>query len=350
MKRLCQTLFSYSTCLLALSALSPAAAFASQARALVIAGSGAKASAGAISGDDKLLIEAIEPESATVDAKQVAWLGVATEECSEALASQLGLNGGEGLLVSHVVADSPAAKVGLQKNDVLTDFDGQLLVHPAQLRKLILLHKESDKVKLTYYRSGKKETVEASIGKHAAMANNDEWRAFQGQWVNQLPMTEVHQQLKGLRESLKEAGVDKEAINVEVRRGIEEARKAIQQALRQATNAARTFGPAAREFQELARHGVDVDKDATVIVKSKHESVRSIVKTDDSGTYVIVANPKKQLTAHDKSGKLLFDGSIETPEEQDKVPREVWDRVKPMIEQLSEDKAEEENLDDKENT
>jgi len=63
------------------------------------------------------------------------------------------------------------------------------------------------------------------------------------------------------------------------------------------------------------------------------------VKTDESGTYVVVASPKKHLTAHDKSGKLLFHGEIETKEEQARVPKNVWDRVKPMVDQLKEDKT-----------
>jgi hypothetical protein len=84
---------------------------------------------------------------------------------------------------------------------------------------------------------------------------------------------------------------------------------------------------------------MDVEKDATVVVKSKRHNIKSIVKTDDTGTYVIVATPKKQLTAHDKSGKLLFDGAIETDDERARVPKDVWEKVKPMLDQLKEDKA-----------
>ena len=73
-------------------------------------------------------------------------------------------------------------------------------------------------------------------------------------------------------------------------------------------------------------------------IKSRNESVRTIVKTDDTGTYVIVANPKKRLTAHDKEGNLTFDGEIETSEQQEKVPKGVWEKVQPMIEQLNQTK------------
>jgi hypothetical protein len=224
-------------------------------------------------------------------------------------------------------------------------------VHPAQFRKLILMRKEGEKVKLTFYRAGKKQTVEATIGKHASAGLGENFRVIERR-LKELPLGEnMHEQMKELHAQLKQSGIDKETLNIEVQRSVEQVRKSIQEALRQATNAARTFGPAAREFQELARRGVDVEKDASVIVKSKRNSVKSIVKTDDTGTYVIIATPKKQLTAHDKSGKLLFDGAIETAEEQDKVPREVWERVKPMLEQLSEEKAEQDlTEEDKEKT
>ncbi len=147
----------------------------------------------------------------------------------------------------------------------------------------------------------------------------------------------AREQLQALRRSLEEAGVDKQSVSKDVQRAMDEVRKALQEAMRQVTNAHRTFGPAAREFRELVRRGLDVDRDATVVVKSKRDSVKSIVKTDESGTYVVVADPKKQLTAHDKAGKLLFDGPIETEEDQAKVPKEVWEKVEPMIDQLKEE-------------
>jgi hypothetical protein len=66
-----------------------------------------------------------------------------------------------------------------------------------------------------------------------------------------------------------------------------------------------------------------------------------MVKADESGTYVIVSNPKPRLTAHDKEGKLLFDGEIDTPEQREKVPPEVWEKVEPMLDKLA-PKAEDE--------
>ncbi len=49
---------------------------------------------------------------------------------------------------------------------------------------------------------------------------------------------------------------------------------------------------------------------------------------------MLVSNPKLHLTAHDKEGKLLFDGEIETPEQRAEVPRDLWAKVKPLLRKL----------------
>jgi hypothetical protein len=80
---------------------------------------------------------------------------------------------------------------------------------------------------------------------------------------------------------------------------------------------------------------VIMPKDATVTIRSQRNDAKTVVKTDESGTYVIVATPKKKLTAHDPDGKVLFDGEIETSEQQKNVPRAVWEKVQPMLEKLN---------------
>jgi phage shock protein A len=279
--------------------------------------------------------------------KEVAWLGVSTEESSEALTSQLGLPAGEGLLVTYVASNSPAAKADLQKNDLLVEMDGQKLVLPAQLRKLMQMHKEGDQVVLTYYRGGKKDDTTATLGKTKtgfAMFGDagslDSLKQLKLQLKDLPSLDGMKENLSQLRDELARAGVNRENIQIEVRRGLDEARKAIAEAMAQAHKAVRGTHTAPKALEELARGGVEVDKDATVTIKSRNESVRTMVKADDTGTYVIVANPKKHLTAHDKDGKLTFDGEIETSEQQEKVPRGVWEKVQPMIDQLNQGKDE----------
>jgi hypothetical protein len=293
---------------------------------------------------EKIIIQAVggdaHAESGTV--KEMAWLGLSTEESSDALASQLGLQPGEGLLVTYVATNSPAAKASLQKNDVLAEMDGQKLVLPGQLRKLVQMRKEGDQVVLTYYRGGKKQDTTATLGKTKTglglfgdSGSLDGLKQLRVHLKDLSSLDGLKEHMSELRESLARAGVDRENIQVEVRRGLDQARKGIAEAMAQVHDARRGTHSASQALEELARSGVEVDKDATVTIKSRNDSVRTIVKTDDTGTYVIVANPKKHLTAHDKDGKLAFDGEIETSEQQEKVPKEVWKMVQPMIEQLN---------------
>jgi hypothetical protein len=301
-----------------------------------------------------LVIEAIEPGAEAMRHRQVSWLGVSTEETTDALTSQLGLSPGEGLVVSYVAEDSPAAKAGLKQNDVLVQFGDQSLVHPAQLKKLVQMRKEGESVDITYFRAGKKDSVSVTLGKHAAEPDSfPELRVLQGnmrdlqQHLRELPIREqLQSEMKNLRESLARSGIDKERLSSEIKRSVEQARRQAEQALRQATNARGALGPAARQLRDLARRSVDVEKNATVTIKSEGNSVKTVVKTDDTGTYVIVANPKKRLTAHDKDGKLLFDGQVDTPEQQEKVPREVWEKVEPLLDKLNAESPEEPKFDE----
>jgi len=297
-------------------------------------------------GDKAVVIKTFEPTSREDRSapKDQAWLGVATEETSEALTAQLGLDPGVGLVVTYLDEESPATKAGLQKNDVLAGFDDQTLVHPAQLRKLVQAHKEGDVIKLTLYRAGKKQTVTATLAKARpgfgrlddAHAWPDDLRELRRQ-LRDLPISEaIRKELDTLRESLGHVKFDHQKVEQEVRHSMEEARKAMHQALRQATNAGHQAADSiGKVLKELDRSGVTVDNHATVTVQSSGQAVKSFVKTDDTGAIILVSNPKLHLTAHDPSGKLLFDGEIETPDQRARVPRDLWERVEPLLEKMA---------------
>jgi len=292
----------------------------------------------AAAGRKNFKIESIETNRGKPPAKEVAWLGVSTEEVTEALGAQLGLKSGEGLVVVYVATDSPAARARIEKYDVLVEMGDQLLVHPAQLRKLVRTKKEGDTVNLTLYRQAMKQTVTATLARTTEGL---------GMWLEGPVLDEkLHVALgeaigEGIRERMEKLKADlgrldanKQKVELEVQRSIEQARKSLQDALRHKAHGASAFGPEAKELEALARGGVDIRKGATVVVKKNGNSVKSMVKTDDTGTYVIVANPKKRLTAHDQEGKLLFDGEIESEEQQQQVPSELWEKVKPMVQQM----------------
>jgi len=294
----------------------------------------------------RIVVKKIEGGDEKREKVELPFLGVSTEEPSEALAAQLGLRRGEGLLVSYVAPDGPAAKAGLEKNDVLCKLDDQILLLPTQLRKLVRLHKEGEKVELNYYRAGKKGSVSATLGKtlaRAGLMGEDDAGSDEMQRLHFIMRDALSgsgsDNFKNLHAVTAANGANRQVMNYEIQREVENAKASIEKALRETSNSRRLAKGATKEIEEIVKSGVDVGKDASVTIRSQSREARTSVTTDDSGTYVIVATPKKRLTVHDKDGKLLFDGEIETDQEQDKVPRAIWEKVQPMLEKMKQAKT-----------
>jgi hypothetical protein len=246
-------------------------------------------------GQNSIVIQTIEPDGKSARHKDVAWLGVAVEETSDALSSQLGLKPGEGLTVDLLAEGSPAAKADLRKHDVLVDLDGQMLVDPHQFRKLVRMHAEGEMIKLTYYRGGKKQTISVKLSKNSVEeANDTEMVPLPGDLQNlKLELKGLNGDLRGMSESLTRAGLDKSKVDQEVKRTMEQTRKALQDAVQRATVDRQSLVSVDRQLEALARNGVDVDRDATVTIRSKRNSSRTMVETDDTGTYVIELGQKR---------------------------------------------------------
>jgi PDZ domain len=295
-----------------------------------------------------ITIQTIEPDGKKKHSKPVTYLGVAVQECSEALSAQLELKPGQGLTVILLAAGSPAEKADFHKNDVLADLDGQMLVHPLQLQKLIQMHAEGDAVKLTFYRSGKKQTATVKLGKtmwdETAETDDQPWpcdlQSLQlklGSMKNLEGLNNIKDldaQLKGVGESLERVGLDRTKVNSEVQRTMEQACRALEDAVRHASTDQKSLASVDRELEALVRGGLAVDRDATVTVRSRHNSNRTIVQTDDDGSYIIESGARTRLTVNDKDGKLLFQGHIDTAAEREKVPKQIWEKVKPMLDQI----------------
>lgn len=73
----------------------------------------------------------------------------------------------QGILISQILAGSPAAQAGLKVNDVITKINDQQIdgTHPVSS---VLLHtRPGDKVKLTIIRDGKQQTVDLTLGRQS---------------------------------------------------------------------------------------------------------------------------------------------------------------------------------------
>ena len=82
------------------------------------------------------------------------WIGATVEPTPELLVAQLPINEGEGILLQYIVPDSPAAKAGLQRFDVVVKIDGAPIADASDVAKIV--DKTGDKtVKVELFRKGK---------------------------------------------------------------------------------------------------------------------------------------------------------------------------------------------------
>lgn len=116
--------------------------------------------------DDKAVDTTLLTKTAPASVMRT-WLGVVTDEPSEDVRAQISIPEGTGLLVRGVMAESPATKAGLEKNDLLLRMDDQILINPDQLRKLISTKKDGDTVRIAYLRKGREASVEVRLSSHA---------------------------------------------------------------------------------------------------------------------------------------------------------------------------------------
>jgi membrane-associated protease RseP (regulator of RpoE activity) len=111
------------------------------------------------------------------------WIGIAMEPVQDVVRAQLSLAPGEGIVVSHVAPESPAAKAGLQENDILLRFEDQILLEPSQLRKLIAMKKPGDSVKLAYLRKGERKEATVTLVEHEI----EPWEGNPVPWLKGMP-------------------------------------------------------------------------------------------------------------------------------------------------------------------
>jgi hypothetical protein len=151
------------------------------------------------------------------------------------------------------------------------------------------------------------------------------------------------QQMKEWEKSMKHLEVEQERVQEYLKRAVEEAQRAandpavqrqIQRAIEQSMKAAERGMRAAGHPLPMP-HPLPSPPGPRVTVRSSGTAAQSLVHADETGTYVLVRNPRLRLTVHDAEGSLRFDGEIETPEQRADVPAAVWEKAEPLVERLS---------------
>ena len=91
------------------------------------------------------------------------WLGVTTQATDADLRRSLDLTR-DGLLVNRVSADSPAARAGLKRGDVILSYNSRSVSEPDELRSLVRDTEPGRNVDLVVWRDGARRTLDVEVG------------------------------------------------------------------------------------------------------------------------------------------------------------------------------------------
>lgn len=97
-----------------------------------------------------------------------SYLGVELRDVNKDNFSQYGISEVRGVAVEKVTENSPAAKAGIQKGDVIVRFDGENVSSARKLQRLVSEVAPDHQAKVTVLRGGKETDVNVIVGKREA--------------------------------------------------------------------------------------------------------------------------------------------------------------------------------------
>jgi C-terminal processing protease CtpA/Prc len=133
-----------------------------------------------------------------------SYLGVVLRDVSQTDTESLGLSGEYGAYVESVSKESPAAKGGLEADDVIRSWNGQRVESVAQLTRFVRETPPKRTVRLGVARDGTERTVSVTLGERADAA-----RALSYAYGPQVRVRieEMREKMGGAREKMREARV-----------------------------------------------------------------------------------------------------------------------------------------------
>jgi serine protease Do len=92
------------------------------------------------------------------------WIGVSYQSVTDDIADSFGLDHAHGVLVANVVADGPAGKAGLKRNDIILSFAGQDVPDLRRFPRFVANARVGSTIDITVWRGGKELPLKLKIG------------------------------------------------------------------------------------------------------------------------------------------------------------------------------------------
>ena len=106
----------------------------------------------------------VQSPSFLVGDEDTGWLGMEMTEVTPEKAKELKVSPEHGVVVSELVSDGPAAKAGLEKNDVIVEYDGHSVEGTVQFRRLVRETPPGRNVNVTVMRDGQEKKLTVQVG------------------------------------------------------------------------------------------------------------------------------------------------------------------------------------------
>lgn len=250
--------------------------------------------------------------------KPTPYIGVITSPPPGVLSAQLSLAEGFGLVVSDVLPDSPAAKAGVQRYDVLTKFNDQQLVDSGQFSTLVRALKKGDQANLTLIRKTQEQKVSVTIDER--MLPEHRFFPFPGGFPGHM-----HGDSNKSGDAFPEGG-----------RSYGDRARMYQERMRTAENNEPngSQGPSADGappippediLREVRPGGVAqirlLRPDGAVTYNMAN--ARLVMKDDTGEIEMTTHDGKRSLVAKNAKGETIFDGAIDTEEQRKALPEDV---------------------------
>lgn len=269
------------------------------------------------------------PQVKPLPSSRPARLGIVPGTVPQAVVAQLELSGFPGVLVTKVMPDSPAAKAGIQKNDVIVKLGGISLSGPRSVTEALTEKVPGDKITVVFYRKGKRETADITLDGGTLSA--DEILAAQGDPRTQPRVVpSVRRQMAptagmAARQALPQRILDMQQMMDDFLKdsAIDDSRMDdIISRMDLTPGAARML----RSLQGL--HQMPMPPMGKV--SGGGLSTSTVQMSDANGTIVVSSSSQAGVTVHvtDAAGKVLYSGPYNTQEEKDAVPEPVRERLK----------------------
>ena len=92
------------------------------------------------------------------------WLGVQIQDVTRELAESFGMKKPQGALVAKIIPGGPAEAAGVQIGDIITEFNGQVIDHSADLPPMVGVTPINDSATLKIIRQGEPRTLHFNVG------------------------------------------------------------------------------------------------------------------------------------------------------------------------------------------